>query len=295
LEVYDAAKRLVDENLRVNERLFEHDKVTEDAVFRARTEMLAVVQTQRDAQNDRDLAKSYFNFLLNRSFEEDIDALSNEAMLASTDRQPARWLPAVSGQLPADPSEALSERALENRYELKQLEAAMHAAQSAVDLSKSSLLPGVSLALDLGLQGTTYGFAEDHSFYMASIVLDWKLFRGGQNRSRLQQARLDAQRLHTQHDELQRQIALQVQEATDNLEAARESLRTARERLRSSREGYRLTSRKYEEGMSNQVAFLDVRTTFTEAEINFNITYYDVLIRLAELEYAAAVDRPPAP
>jgi outer membrane protein TolC len=130
---------------------------------------------------------------------------------------------------------------------------------------------------------------------MASIVLDWKLFRGGQNRSRLQQARLDAQRLHTQHDELQRQIALQVQEATDNLEAARESLRTARERLRSSREGYRLTSRKYEEGMSNQVAFLDVRTTFTEAEINFNITYYDVLIRLAELEYAAAVDRPPAP
>ena len=43
--------------------------------------------------------------------------------------------------------------------------------------------------------------------------------------------------------------------------------------------------------MANQVTFLDARSTLTEAEINLNINRYEVLIRLAELEYATAVDR----
>nr|MBX2818582.1 TolC family protein [Rhodothermaceae bacterium] len=93
----------------------------------------------------------------------------------------------------------------------------------------------------------------------------------------------------TQYEELELQIQLQVQEAYDNLDVALESLKTAEERLKSSREGYRIVARQYDEGMSNQVTFLDARTTLTEAELNLNITRYDVLIRQAELEYVTAI------
>ena len=289
VEIYDAARDLVDENLRVNQSLLQYDKVTQDAVFRANAEALAVAQLQNEAGRDRDLARSYFNFLLNRTFDTSIEAVDEERLLVSM--EPAARLIPASAEYAEDPYAALNELAVGNRHELKQLESAIAATQSAVAVSKSAFLPGVSFALDLGMQGTSYGLAGDRSFYMASVVLDWKLFRGFQNRSRLQQAQIEVQKLRTRHEELERQIQLQVQEAYDNVDVALESLETAEERLRSSREGYRLVNRKYEEGMTNQVSFLDARSTLTEAEHNLNITRYDLLIRMAELEYAAAVYR----
>lgn len=290
LKVFDDARNLVDENLRVSQRLFDHDKVTEDTVFRARAEMLSVSQMQQEALKDRALAQSYFNFLLNRPFDEEIEAIPEHVMLAAVNARPGQLIPVVLAEPSDEPADAMTSHALHQRAELKQLAAAYQASKSALALSKSTLLPGVSLAVDLGLQGTTYGLGNDNSFYMASLVLDWKLFRGGQSRSRLNQAKLETQKLGVQQDELHRQIALQVQEASDNYEVAYASLRTAQERLHASREGYRMVSRKYDEGMSNQVAFLDARATLTEAELNLNITYYDVLIRQAELAYAAGLN-----
>ncbi|MFK7843947.1 MAG: TolC family protein [Rhodothermales bacterium] len=287
--IFDAARELVDENLRVNERLVKYEKVTQDAVYRAKAEMLSVSQQQREAKKNADLARSYFNFLLNRSFEEPIDD-TDERILMAFIEQPARLIPASAQTLSPSSQKAFEQLALNNRYELKQLEAAIQASQSAVSISKSSLLPGVALAVDLGIQGSDYGFNGDRSFYMASVVFSWKLFNGFQNKMKVQQARIDNQKLHIQHEELQRQIQLQVQEAFDNLEVARESYETAAQRLEASSEGYRLVSRRYDEGMANQVVFLDARTTFTEAEMNLNITRYEVLIRMAELEFATAVN-----
>ena len=37
-----------------------------------------------------------------------------------------------------------------------------------------------------------------------------------------------------------------------------------------------------------QVEFLDARTAFTSAELNLNVTRFDVLARQAELDYATA-------
>lgn len=286
LEVYDDARNLVDENLRVNQRLFDHDKVTEDAVFRARAEMLAVAQMQRDARKNRALAQSYFNFLLNRPFDEEIESIPENALLAVLHSSQGQLLPAAFDSSVESPADGLALLALNQRAELHQLDAAIKASRSAAAVSQSVFLPGVSLAVDLGLQGTTYGLGNDNSFYMASLVLDWKLFSGGQNRSRLNLAKLETQKLNVQRDELHRQITLQVQEAGDNLEVAYASLRTAEERLQAARKGFQMVSRKYDEGVSNQVAFLDARATLTEAGLNLNITYYDVLIRQAELAYA---------
>lgn len=286
--ILDAAGDLVQENLRVNERLFSYQTVTKDVVYRAETEVLAVSQQQREVAKERDLARSYFNFLLNRSLDEPIDHI-DESLLITSNGASAELIAASLETREASRQEALKEWALGNRYELEQLGAAIKASESAIDISKSAFLPGVSFALDLGIQGENYGITNDNSFYMASLVLEWKLFSAGQEKSRLQQARIDSERLKTQYDELQQQIQLQVQEAYDNLAVALESLKTAEERLKSSHEGYRIVARQYDAGTSNQVTFLDARTTLTEAELNLNITRYDVLIRQAELEYVAAL------
>ena len=286
--ILDAAGDLVQENLRVNERLFAYQTVTKDAVYRAETEVLAVSQQRREVAKDRDLARSYFNFLLNRPLDESIDHI-DESMLITANASSTELIAASLETNENNRQKALKEWALGNRYELKQLDAAIKASESAIDISRSAFLPGVSFALDLGIQGENYGITNDNSFYMASLVLEWKLFSAGQEKSRLQQARIETERLKTQYDEFEQQIQLQVQEAYDNLAVAFESLKTAEERLKSSQEGYRIVARQYDAGMSNQVTFLDARTTLTEAELNLNITRYDVLIRQAELEYVTGI------
>jgi outer membrane protein TolC len=277
VDIYASAEGVVAENVRVNERLVLVAKATDEAVIRARAEWLDVQQQQAEAERVRDLARSYFNFLLNRPLETPIEAPA-DALVPT--------LPGGFRQAAWRSSESVAAEAISRRNELRQLDAAVQASGASVALQRSHLMPGVAFALDLGIQGEDYGFAGDQPYYMASVVLQWKLFDGFQERSRMQQARLETRRLEIQREELDRQIQLQVQDALDNLEVAQRMLSTAEERFQASRVGYRRVSRKYEEGMDNLVTLMDARDAWTRAELNLNITRYDVFIRQAELEYA---------
>ena len=283
VQVYTAALELVRENERVNKRLFENDKITEDGVFRAQTEVLAVLQELAEAEKERGLARSYFNFLLNRDLDEPIEEA--EWPLLTSQETGAQLLPA---SLLLDEYASFYPEALEQRKEIRQLEASIQAAKHAQAIARSALLPGISLALDVGLQGTRYGIGEDQSFYMASVVLSWNLFSGFQNRNQVKQARLASDRLEIQKMQVERQIELQVQEAYDQLGVARKSAATASERLLAAAEGFRRIQRRFEEGMVNQVAYLDARSALTQAELNMRITQQDIMIRVAELQFALA-------
>lgn len=281
VEIYEASQALVQENLRVNERLQRANKVTQDAVLRARAEVLTLEQQAAEARKDRDLARSYFNFLLNRPLDAEVERVPEDQLPALYEATRSALFSILTPDLAA-----LQAQALHQREELDQLAAARRATGETITLAQAARRPGLSLVLDAGIQGKGYGLTGDHPYYLGSVVLSWNLFSGHQHASRARQARLDLDRLQTQQQETERQIALQVQQSLDQLRVAERSLTTAEERLRSAEEGFRLTSRKYEEGLANQITYLDARTTLTNAQLNLNITRYDLLIRLAELAYS---------
>jgi len=287
VDIFAATEALVAENKRVNERLHANGKVTIDAVYRAETEVLAVAQQKAEAEKNQNLAASYFNFLLNRPLDTPIEKMNHETLFPDPDMP--LLLPASQETSLDYDHEHLAAHALTTRDELSQLSSSLDAARANVNLAESAYLPNVSLVLDYGIQGNTYNFGNDADFWMGSVVLQWNLFDGFQKRTRRQQARIQRNKLETQREEVQQQIRLQVQEAHDNMEVARKSIQTAQQRLQSSRQTFRLVARKYQEGMTNQVEFIDARTELTNAELNLTITQYDLLTRLAELERAAAL------
>jgi len=79
-----------------------------------------------------------------------------------------------------------------------------------------------------------------------------------------------------------------VQQALDRLETTSDSLTTAQARAEEARAGFRIASRKRDEGVINQVEFIDARSSLTSAELNLNVTRFDLLARQAELDYATA-------
>jgi outer membrane protein TolC len=290
--ILDAAERLVAENQRTNERLYAANTVTQDAVFRAEAEALDVRQQRAEARARHDRARRALNFLVNRPLAAPLDTVRVPVEVLveqETDRllQPLR----TASPTAPPPSRASAPPAIDDaqRPELEALTAAAEAADDRRRVAQSGYLPNISLAVDGGIQGRSYGLSGDQPFVMASVVLRWNLFNGFGDAARTEQAALSTQRLRIQREETALRIQQQVRSARDDVQVARRSLQTAEARVRAARETFRITNRRAEEGRVNQVTFLDARTTLTDAELNLSITRFELLTRLAELEFATGL------
>jgi outer membrane protein TolC len=104
----------------------------------------------------------------------------------------------------------------------------------------------------------------------------------------VRQARAAERQVVLRQEEVAQQIRLEVQQAFDRLATARDSLATAAARADAARAGFRIASRKRDEGVISQVEFIDARSALTSAELNHNVTRFNVLARRAELEYATS-------
>jgi outer membrane protein TolC len=142
--------------------------------------------------------------------------------------------------------------------------------------------------VDYGFQGTQYRFTSNDDFVQGSLLLNWRIFGGMQNRSRIMQATLDKQRLQSQQSELQNQIKLQVTMAAENVKVARQSIQTTSERLESARKYFSIVNRKYREGAALYIEYLSALTTLTNAGISKIVAEYDYQIKLIELNRTAA-------
>lgn len=272
VDIVRSSVSLLEENLRVNDSLFRNGKVTQDQVLRARAELLAVVQQLREARNGQSQARSYVNFLRNRPLEDELIAAAIEGEISRTVHDLG----------------ALRAAALANRPEIDQTERAARAADSRVQLARADVKPTLSLGVDAGTQNEQYEFGQGSNFAMISLVLSWKFFDGGANRAAARSARAAARQAETRRDEVALQIQLEVQQALDRLETTSDSLETAQARAAAARAGFRIAGRKRDEGVINQVEFIDARTSLTSGELNLNVTRFDLLARQAELDYATA-------
>ncbi|MEM6337332.1 MAG: TolC family protein [Bacteroidota bacterium] len=267
----DSTRVLVEENVRVSRRLVANDQATEDVVFRAQAELLGLDRQRAEASQGRLAARNYFNFLLNRSLESEIEP-EREAV-EFTDAGSFTDAPAISD-------------ALDLRDELRQLDFGLRAADQGVKIARANYLPSLALALDAGIQGETYTFNDGAPFYAGSVVLSWTLFDLGTRRARTEQARLQRQQLDVRRDELRRQIELQVRDAFNAVDVAQREVEAAEGALQAAQKSFDIVSRKFALGLSPQLEFLDARTTLTDAGIDALVARYGLKIRVAEYRRA---------
>ena len=313
--ILEASRRLVREHRRTNERLLDAAKITKDAVHRAEAEVLAVQQKLDGAHASVAQARRHLNVLRNRPADAPIPepqmettalierrltaleqrlgrSLGASTTLATTSTGSASIRSATTG--PAIPTSDTIGGLVEDRPELQRLDAAARAAEAQRRAAQTEFLPTVSLGIDAGIQGTTYGVSGDKPFARASLVLNWNLFDGLSDRHRVQRRRLETQRLRTRRQHVAQQLGLEVREALDAARVAHQSLQTADARVTAAAESYRLTRRRHDLGRANPATLIDARTALTEAKLNRTVTRYDLLIHLAELRHAAGLISPGA-
>jgi outer membrane protein TolC len=280
-DLYRATLPVVEENVRVNERLLANGTVTPDAVLRARAERSEVIQQLGDAEQQHAAAVRAFNLLLDRPFDTPVEIPSDSALDAAGD------------SLADVPVDVLVRRALAARDELRQADYAIAAASAQERVATAAYLPTVAVALDYGVQGETYRFDREHDALTGSVVVEWNLFNGGRDEARRQQSSIVADRARVTRRELARRVELDVRQAYDAMQVARSAIATARDRVASARRSFELVTRRRAEGAVSQIEYLDARAASTRAELNLILTRQSYAVRASELERAAAVRNVP--
>lgn len=273
VETLEATLPVLDENVRVSERLIQNGQATPDVLLRARAERSELLQQLEETRRQRESARRGFNLLRNAPDDAPVTLASDSTLtdLATLDR------------------ETVLARALQRREELAQTGSLIEIARAQERVASSAFLPNLSLGASYGVQGDAYRFDRNNDVGLASLVLGWNLFNGTQDAARREQARASRTEAEYRRREAERAVRRDVLNAWDAVQAARSNLVTADDRYASAQRAFSLVQRRYAEGLATQIEFLSARSAFTGAALNQVITRFSFATRVVDLERAAAL------
>ena len=253
IDVGNKALELVTASLAVSNSLYKNDKITIDEVYKAEAKVKEVENSIIKINKGVTLAKAYFNFLLNKKYDSEIeidDMFINDSFLL-------------------EDINYLIETALQNRGELKLLDQSLLIDETRIKIEESSLLPLLYLNGSAGYWSTDYSFNNKTFFTSVSVSIKWDLFSGGQTKSKIQQAEIDKLITNEKRKDLENNISLEVVEAYYNVKTAKESIELSKLETLKYKESLKIVEKKREKGLASLLEYDVAFTDFFEAEINY--------------------------
>lgn len=294
--IWRATLAVLDENLRVSERLVAAGTATPDAVHRARADRAETVQSLVEAQRDADAARRQLNELVQRPLEAPLDPMPDTALVRRTvaaDRTPPSAAEPAEDPLlatgPLPPLDLALATARGQREELTGAAAAERQAAAGVQAAGAAFLPVVALAGDYGFQGNTLRFG-NNDFAVASLTLQWNVFRGGADAVRRQQAAIQRDQARLQREATAQAVEREVRDAWAAAVTADTALVAAEQRRVAAARTLVLVTRRYEEGLASPLEFTDARAAWTRAAIGADLARVARTARRVALARAAALD-----
>jgi len=270
--IYNNALVLVQENLRVSEKLVNNNVATKESILRAKVQVSQVQASLVEAGNNRKNATAYFNFLLNQPLETPV--IIDSTLLDQY-------------QAPGTASTVSLETPVA-REELAQIKSSQKILATNLKLNRSYLVPQLNAFYNIGFQGFGYKFNSEQFYQLGGLQLRWSLFRANDNKYKIQQSQLDIDALSNQYRETEQQLSLQVRTAYNDYYSSLQSLQAIRDEVQSAQETYRFTDRRFREGQALQLELTDARTQLTNAQVRYSLAQLNTLNKAAELERATA-------
>ena len=269
VEIYTNALTVVNENLRVNEKLVKNTMATQDVVLKAKAQVSQVQTSLIGAQQNQKNAAAYFNFLLNQPLETAIE--NDSTILQSLDKKIN-----LSLDVPV------------NREELLQIKSGQKALSTNLKLNESYKLPRLNAFYNVGFQGFGYKFFDKQFYQIGGLQLTWNIFKANDNKLKIKQTQLDIDALQNQYANTEKQLQLQIATTYNSYISALQALQSSNDEVINTKEAYRLTDRKYREGQALQIELTQARIDMTTAEIKYSLAQLAVLNKAAELERVMA-------
>jgi outer membrane protein len=266
-KLYSNTLDIVKLNLKDRESLYANDKITIDEVYAANAQIMQVERDLAEADKNRVIATSWFNFLLNRELGSEINSESFA-------------VPVISGYNLED----MENMSLSNREELSLMDTYIEIQENNVKLQRGAALPEVLLFGQYGFQGEGYSFDNESDLTVAGVSLKWNIFTSGQRQSKIQQAQIDRQIMESQKLELERQLQLEVVNTYYSIQVATKSIDLAEQELYNFGRSYSLVEKKYQQGMVNYLEYSNALNNQLNAEIKLILAQYSYHLEQINLE-----------
>jgi outer membrane protein len=268
VNIYESGLALVNKNVEVNESLLRNGKSLPANYLRSKSEAERVKSELNSARNRVVNAQKYFNFLLNKDLESNIDA--DVASLAP------------------GPAPDTSSTSYHQREELQLLQTAHEINRSALRMNKLNRMPKVNAFLDLGSQESDWKFNGDSRYYLFGVQLALPLFQGFRNNMTIRHTRLEVQKTEFNLQNTTRQLQLAASVARNDLHTTVQNYQAAQEQLKSAQSYFNLIDKGYQQGVNSLIEFLDARNQLTSSQLQLNLRQFEMLTAEAKLERETA-------
>jgi len=276
VKILTNSRLVLNELVRLNKKLVANNTITKDVVFSSEYEVSKIVQQKVEAENNNQVAKAYFNFLLNRNLTEGILVDSTLINTGAIDFQGLNTLSGLTGL------------ALVSRQELKQLDLSIDASSQAIDLQqKSASLPSLFIGGNVGFQGFGYTF-KDQSYVAGQVGMSWDIFKGFERKSKIQQAKIQTEILQTKKTEVEKQIELQTTQAYYEFVSSKEAQAASLDGLNNASQYFKIIDSRYRNGNVLLIEFVKAQNDVQTAQLQQSISKYDVLIKRSMLNKVTA-------
>ena len=265
IRILESAVTLARENLRFNQALVKNDKAIRTVISRSENELIGLQARLEDARNQSENAVAYFNFILNNPLDTKLDLPAKEQVIFDTDSS-------ASGR----------------REELAKLESLYKINALSGQLAKAAALPKLATFIDLGSQGDFVRFNNDTRYYLFGVTLDWRVFAGNRTQYKAKQAMLETKATAEQISQVEQQLQLQSQTASNRLKSALQIYQASRSQTTLSQQYYQDQQKLYREGQLLYIELLDAQNRLIGDQLQQSISYLNVQTRSAELERAKA-------
>lgn len=254
---HDSVKAMLDQGV-----------VTLRELKRSEAEVADAERAHIAAVNAVRLAGSSFNFLLNRDLEAEIDLSSEPAWDEEYDLQEAY------------------ENAMRRRPELEALRVNLLIGEKKVEMSRAEYLPNFSLVAEGGFRDGDIQALAGRDYWQVGIMASIKLFDSSR-RHKVAAARASKVRDELRIEQMAKSIELEVTGSYLQLKNAREQMSTAERSVAASEEAHRVAELQFEQGVIDQVTYLDAELALTAARVLLEQARYSSLMAEAEFRYSA--------
>ena len=266
VKVYENSLNLALEGKKVNEKLLANGKGLPAYLLRSDSEIATIQAQIAEAVKQNQSAQYYFNFLLNRELRAEI-------------RIDFEVEKAVAGVYAVTPGV---------REELSLLSKSINIQETVLKMNESFYLPKLNGFVNLGSQSTLNNISSKSGYYFFGLQMDIPIFSGKRNLYKVKQTQLDIASAKNALDLSTKQFNMATEIAQKNVQSSIVSFQASTKSYEAAAAYLRLIEKGYKEGVSTYLETVDARNQWMNAQINYQLKQFNVLIAAAAYEREAA-------
>ena len=266
IKVYENSLNLALEGKKVNEKLLANGKGLPAYLLRSDSEIATIQAQIADAVKQNQAAQYYFNFLLNRE-------LRSEIRIDFEVEKAVAGVNSVTAGV---------------REELSLLSKSINLQETVLKMNESFYLPKLNGFVNLGSQSTIYDINAKSAYYFLGLQMDIPIFTGKRNLYKIKQSQLDIASARNTLDLSAKQFTMATEIAQKAVQAALISFQASTKSYEAASAYLRLIEKGYKEGVSTYLETVDARNQWMNAQINYQLKQFNVLIAAAAYEREAA-------